>query len=121
MLLYTKITTNEGVTTKKVFGTTENIPAETDKEIVCKNAKGENIAVVVGDTYVDNGKGGIKRLSDNADVNVFVVAKDGTEVPVLVSEVEVATAAVEETVDTPATDEEDVTEEEEPVVEEDEE
>jgi hypothetical protein len=119
MLLYTKITTNEGVTTKKVFGTTENIPAATDKEIVCKNAKGENIAVVAGDAYVDNGKGGIKRLSDNADVNVFVVAKDGTEVPVLVSEIEVAPAAAHEVVDTPVAEDETVPEEEETVVEED--
>lgn len=55
MLLYTKVI--DGV--RKIYGTTADIPADTDVEITCKDTDGNIVTPVAGDSFVDAGNGGI--------------------------------------------------------------
>ena len=72
MLLYTKVLQEEQGPVRKVYGTLNNIPAESDKEVTLMNAEGKEFEAVANDTYLDNGHGGIVRASDKKAVNVIV-------------------------------------------------
>ena len=72
MLLYTKVLQEEQGPVRKVYGTLNNIPAESDKEVTLMDAEGAELEVVANDTYLDNGHGGIVRASDKKAVNVIV-------------------------------------------------
>ena len=72
MLLYTKVLQEEQGPVRKVYGTLNNIPAESDKEVTLMDAEGAEFEVVANDTYLDNGHGGIVRASDKKAVNVIV-------------------------------------------------
>ena len=72
MLLYTKILQEDGGPVRKVYGTLNNIPAESDKEVTLMDAEGTEFEAVANDTYLDDGHGGIIRASDNKAVNVIV-------------------------------------------------
>lgn len=72
MLLYTKIVNEEEKPVRKIYGTEGNIPADTDKEVTYKDAEGSVVALKAGDTYLDDGMGGIIRESDKSVVNVYV-------------------------------------------------
>ena len=72
MLLYTKVLQEEQGTVRKVYGTLNNIPAESDKEVTLMDAEGTEFEAVANDTYLDNGHGGIVRASDKKAVNVIV-------------------------------------------------
>ena len=72
MLLYTQVLQEEQGPVRKVYGTLNNIPAESDKEVTLMDAEGAELEVVANDTYLDNGHGGIVRASDKKAVNVIV-------------------------------------------------
>ena len=72
MLLYTKVLQKEQGPVRKVYGTLNNIPAESDKEVTLMDAEGAEFKAVANDTYLDNGHGGIVRASDKKAVNVIV-------------------------------------------------
>ena len=72
MLLYTKVLQEEQGPVRKVYGTLNNIPAESDKEVTLMDAEGAEFRAVANDTYLDNGHGGIVRASDKKAVNVIV-------------------------------------------------
>lgn len=72
MLLYTKVFQEEQGPVRKVYGTLNNIPAESDKEVTLMDAEGAEFEAVANDTYLDNGHGGIVRASDKKAVNVIV-------------------------------------------------
>ena len=72
MLLYTKVLQEEQGPVRKVYGTLNNIPAESDKEVTLMDAEGAEFKAVANDTYLDNGHGGIVRASDKKAVNVIV-------------------------------------------------
>ena len=72
MLLYTKVLQEEQGPVRKVYGTLNNIPAESDKEVTLMDAEGTEFKAVANDTYLDNGHGGIVRASDKKAVNVIV-------------------------------------------------
>ena len=72
MLLYTKVLQEEQGPVRKVYGTLNNIPAESDKEVTLMDAEGVEFKAVANDTYLDNGHGGIVRASDKKAVNVIV-------------------------------------------------
>ena len=72
MLLYTKVFQEERGPVRKVYGTLNNIPAESDKEVTLMDAEGAEFEAVANDTYLDNGHGGIVRASDKKAVNVIV-------------------------------------------------
>ena len=72
MLLYTKVFQEEQGPVRKVYGTLNNIPAESDKEVTLMDAEGAEFKAVANDTYLDNGHGGIVRASDKKAVNVIV-------------------------------------------------
>ena len=72
MLLYTKVLQEEQGPVRKVYGTLNNIPAESDKEVTLMDAEGTEFEAVANDTYLDNGHGGIVRASDKKAVNVIV-------------------------------------------------
>lgn len=68
MLIYTKIVDS----VKKIFGTEGHIPSSSDVELTYVDSDSSEIEPVPGDTYLDNGHGGIVRKSDGKDVNVFI-------------------------------------------------
>ena len=68
MLIYMKVV--NGV--KKLFGAPSGIPAESDTEVVYKDKNAQVITLAAKDVYLDDGKGGIVRLSDGKAVKVFV-------------------------------------------------
>ena len=68
MLIYEKIV--NGV--RQLFGSATGIPASTDTQVVYKDADGDTITPVPNDTYLDDGKGGIIRKSDDKFVAAFV-------------------------------------------------
>lgn len=72
MLLYTKIVNEEEKPVRKIYGTEGKIPADTDKEVAYKDAEGAVVTLKAGDTYLDDGQGGIIRKSDMSNVNVYV-------------------------------------------------
>ena len=72
MLLYTKVLQEEQGPVRKVYGTLNSIPAESDKEVTLMDAEGTEFKAVANDTYLDNGHGGIVRASDKKAVNVIV-------------------------------------------------
>lgn len=69
MLVYEKKVDGARHLYGKVEGT---IPAADDVQLTYKDAEGQELELVEKDTYKDNGKGGIYRVSDNAAVNVFI-------------------------------------------------
>lgn len=69
MLVYEKKV--EGV--RHLYGKVEGtIPAADDVQLTYKDAEGQELELVEKDTYKDDGKGGIYRVSDKAAVNVFI-------------------------------------------------
>ena len=69
MLVYEKKV--EG--TRHLFGKVEGtIPAASDVQLTYKDADGNTLTVSESDTYLNDGKGGIIRKSDNKAVNVFI-------------------------------------------------
>ena len=69
MLVYEKKV--EG--TRHLFGKVEGtIPADSDVQLTYKDAGGNTLTVSESDTYLNDGKGGIIRKSDNKAVNVFI-------------------------------------------------
>ena len=69
MLVYEKKV--EGV--RHLFGKVEGtIPSATDVQLTYKDAGGNTLTVSDSDTYLNDGKGGIIRKSDNKAVNVFI-------------------------------------------------
>lgn len=69
MLVYEKKVEGARHLYGKVEGT---IPAAGDTQLTYKDAEGQELTLVEKDTYKDDGKGGIYRVSDNAAVNVFI-------------------------------------------------
>jgi hypothetical protein len=89
MLLYTKVITTETeegkkVTARKIFGTLGNIPAETDEEVIYKDADGTELELEADDIYLDGGSGKVIRKSDGKEVQVFV--GDVRIIPAVVTE-----------------------------------
>lgn len=77
MLLYTKVITTETeegkkITARKIFGTLDNIPADTDEEAIYKDADGAELELEADDIYLDGGSGKVIRKSDGKEVQVFV-------------------------------------------------
>lgn len=72
MLLYTKVIYENDKAIRKIYGAVNNIPSEDDVEVVYKDKEGNILTLVADDTYVDDGKGGIVRLSDSKAVDVYV-------------------------------------------------
>lgn len=69
MLVYEKKV--DGV--RHLYGKVEGtIPAASDTQLTYKDAEGQELELVEKDTYKDDGKGGIYRVSDNKAVNVFI-------------------------------------------------
>ena len=69
MLVYEKKV--EGV--RHLFGNaTGTQPTQSDVQLTYKDAEGTELELVEKDTYKDDGKGGIYRVSDNKAVNVFI-------------------------------------------------
>lgn len=59
--------------TRHLFGKVEGtIPAASDVQLTYKDAGGNTLTVSESDTYLNDGKGGIIRKSDNKAVNVFI-------------------------------------------------
>ena len=59
--------------TRHLYGKVEGtIPAADDVQLTYKDAEGQELELVEKDTYKDDGKGGIYRVSDKAVVNVFI-------------------------------------------------
>lgn len=83
MLLYTKIEMINGKPVRRIYGTTENIPSEEDKEIELIGIDGSILEINDKDTYVDDGHGGIIRLSDNKFVAIDVTDTEGGLVNVI--------------------------------------
>lgn len=85
MLLYTKIVEENGKPVRKVYGTVGNVPTARDEEVILKDADGDIIEAVEGDSYViDNSvPGGIVRLSDGKFVAVSVADPEGEPVTVI--------------------------------------
>lgn len=69
MLVYEKKVEGE----RHLFGTVEGtVPSENDVQLTYKDAEGQELELTLADTYLDDGKGGIIRKSDNEAVNVFI-------------------------------------------------
>jgi hypothetical protein len=69
MLVYEKKVEGERHLYGKVEGT---IPAADDTQLTYKDAEGNTLTISETDTYLNDGKGGIIRKSDNKAVNVFI-------------------------------------------------
>lgn len=69
MLVYEKKVDGQRHLFGKVQGT---IPAADDTQLTYKDASGSSLTLSESDTYLNDGKGGIIRKSDNAAVNVFI-------------------------------------------------
>lgn len=103
MLVYEKKV--EG--TRHLYGKVEGtIPAADDVQLTYKDAEGQELELVEKDTYKDDGKGGIYRVSDKAAVNVFIGDTQiiGDEVEVVLKSIEVTaptkvTYSVDDTLD----------------------
>ena len=103
MLVYEKKVDGERHLYGKVEGT---IPAVDDTQLTYKDAQGQQLELVDKDTYKDDGKGGIYRVSDNAAVNVFIGDTQiiGGEIEAVLTGIEVTaptkvTYAVDDTLD----------------------
>ena len=69
MLVYEKKVDN----TRHLYGKVEGtIPAVDDVQLTYKDSDGDTLTIVEGDSYFNDGKGGIIRKSDNKPVNVFI-------------------------------------------------
>lgn len=68
MLLYTKVIDGQ----RKIYGAVNNVPSEDDVEVIYKDKEGNTLTLVTNDVYVDDGKGGVIRLSDNKAIDVYV-------------------------------------------------
>lgn len=103
MLVYEKKV--DGV--RHLYGKVEGtIPAASDTQLTYKDAEGQELELVEKDTYKDDGKGGIYRVSDNKAVNVFIGDTQiiGDEVEVVLKSIEVTaptkiTYSVDDTLD----------------------
>lgn len=103
MLVYEKKV--EG--TRHLFGKVEGtIPAADDTQLTYKDAEGNTLTISESDTYLNDGKGGIIRKSDNKAVNVFIGDTQiiGDEVEVVLKSIEVTaptkvTYSVDDTLD----------------------
>ena len=81
MLIYEKKVDKE----RKLFGTVKNIPDENDREVIFEDEDGAPIELIPGDTYLDDGKGGIIRKSDGKFIAVLI-DNNGEEVGVIPSD-----------------------------------
>lgn len=69
MLVYEKKVDN----TRHLYGKVEGtVPAVDDVQLTYKDSDGDTLTIVEGDSYFNDGKGGIIRKSDNKPVNVFI-------------------------------------------------
>ena len=69
MLVYEKKVDN----TRHLYGKVEGtVPAVDDAQLTYKDAEGNTLTIQEKDTYKDDGKGGIYRVSDKKAVNVFI-------------------------------------------------
>lgn len=69
MLVYEKKVDN----VRHLFGNAQGtIPTGDDVQLTYKDSDGDTLTIIEGDSYIDNGKGGIIRKSDNKPVNVFI-------------------------------------------------
>ena len=69
MLVYEKKVDN----TRHLYGKVEGtVPAVDDVQLTYKDAEGNTLTIQEKDTYKDDGKGGIYRVSDKKAVNVFI-------------------------------------------------
>ena len=69
MLVYEKKVDNA----RHLFGNaTGTAPTVDDPQLTYKDSDGDTLTIVDGDSYIDDGKGGIIRKSDNKEVNVFI-------------------------------------------------
>lgn len=68
MKVYEKATDN----VRHLFYTTNgDIPSSSDSQLSYKDEDGDALTIVPGDTYLDDGHGGMYRLSDTENVNVY--------------------------------------------------
>lgn len=69
MLVYEKKVDN----TRALYGNySGNIPTDSDPALTYFNNEGTELTITSGDTYLDDGHGGIIRKSDSSEVNVFI-------------------------------------------------
>lgn len=99
MLIYEKIVL--GV--KHLFGTTANIPSDSDNQLVYQNNQGNSVSPSLDYTYLDDGKGGIIMVDSggtetflavdikDADNNLINVVPGGDYEPVELDKIEVTT------------------------------
>ena len=71
MLVYEKGTGEN----RHLYGTMNNIPADTDNQLVYKDADGDAITPTLAGTYVDDGNGGILMKGEDGDTFVGVYVK----------------------------------------------
>ena len=58
---------------RHLFGNaTGTAPTVDDVQLTYKDSDGDTLTIVEGDSYIDDGKGGIIRKSDDKPVNVFI-------------------------------------------------
>lgn len=81
MLIYEKKVDDK----RKLFGTVDNIPDEADKEVIFEDEDGAPVELIPGDTYLDDGHGGMIRKSDGKFIAVLI-DNNGEEVGVIPSD-----------------------------------
>lgn len=81
MLIYEKKVDDK----RKLFGTVDNIPDKEDKEVIFEDEDGAPVELIPGDTYLDDGHGGIIRKSDGKFIAVLI-DNNGEEVGVIPSD-----------------------------------
>lgn len=69
MLVYEKKVDDK----RHLFGTMGNVPAQDDVQLTYKDNDGDVLTdLTLNETYLDDGKGGIIRKSDDKEINVFI-------------------------------------------------
>lgn len=96
MLVYEKTVDNA----RHLYGTMGNIPANSDSQLTYKDSYGNAVEPTLSQSFVDDGKGGIKRVSDNKEINVFIGETNiipGSFTPIAVSSIAITTAPTKTT------------------------
>ena len=68
MLVYEKKVDDE----RHLYGTLGSVPSDSDQPLIYKDNEGGVITPTLSDGFKDNGKGGIKDIAKDCEVNVFI-------------------------------------------------
>ena len=81
MLIYEKGTGEN----RHLYGTLENIPSDSDNQLVYEDKDGDTITPTLSNTYVDDGRGGILMRKDGEEtfVGVYIKKQDNNLVNVI--------------------------------------